>query len=220
MERDQRRAVLWDLDGTIVDTLELHWQSWLDTLQPEGVKVSREQFLATFGQRNVSFLPGWLGESRDSERVKRISEAKEAAFRRLIRERGLTALPGAVEWITKLNARGWLQAIASSAPRLNVEAMLEALDIQSDFQAIVSADDVTAGKPDPEVFLKAAEKLKVPPSRCIVVEDAPAGIEAARRAGMRSIGVGAGKEPLPADLFTGSLAALAPDAFDRLVTTP
>ncbi len=209
------RAVLWDLDGTIVDTLELHWQSWVETLRQEGVEASREKFLATFGQRNVAFLPAWLGENRDSERVARVSEAKEAAFRRIIGETGLTALPGAVEWIRKLKAAGWLQAIASSAPRLNVQAMLAALHIDSFFQAAVAAEDVGKGKPHPEVFLKAAEKLGVPPSRCIVVEDAAAGIEAARRAGMPSIGVG--REPLPAVLHSVSLAALPPDAFNRLL---
>jgi beta-phosphoglucomutase-like phosphatase (HAD superfamily) len=94
--------------------------------------------------------------------------------------------------------------------------MLRVAGLEEYFDAIVSADDVTIGKPDPQVFLKAAEKLGVPPSRCIVVEDAAAGIEGARRAGMRSIGATTNGQ-LPADLFVRSLADLPPDAFDRLL---
>ena len=109
-------------------------------------------------------------------------------------------------------------AIASSAPRLNVETMLRVLDLAPYFEAVVSAEDVTIGKPDPQVFLTAAAKLGIPAPRCIVVEDAAAGIEAARRGGMKSIGV-TRTAPLEADLFVGSLVELPPDAFERLLTS-
>ena len=116
----------------------------------------------------------------------------------------------------RLRRAGWRQAIASSAPRLNIEAMLAAMGVQECFQAVVAAEEVHTGKPDPEVFLLAAARLGVAPPECIVVEDSAAGVEGARRAGMRSIGVRRSGEPLPADLFVASLADLAPDAFDRL----
>jgi beta-phosphoglucomutase-like phosphatase (HAD superfamily) len=116
----------------------------------------------------------------------------------------------------RVEGRGWKQSIASSAPRQNVDMMLRVAGIEGCLDAIVSADDVTRGKPDPQVFLKAAEKLGVPPDRCIVVEDAAAGIEGARRAGMRSIGVTKNGR-LPADVFVTSLADLPPDAFERLL---
>ena len=208
-------AVLWDLDGTLVDSEEFHWQSWRDALRSEGIELSYPQFLASFGQRNDRILGLWLGAA-DAERIRRIGDAKEAEYRRLAEAHGLTPLPGAREWLERLHAAGWKQAIASSAPRLNVETMLRALGLADDFDAIVSAEDVSVGKPDPEVFLKAAEKLGVAPSHCIVVEDAAAGVEAARRAGMRSVGVNP-RQRLDADISVASLADLAPDAFDRLI---
>jgi len=210
------KAVLWDLDGTLVDSEEFHWLSWRDTLRPEGVELTYAQFLASFGQRNDRILPAWLGPDVDAARIQRIGEDKEAEYRRLAEVHGLTALPGAVEWLATLRAAGWKQSIASSAPRVNVDMMLRVAGLEGYLDAIVSADEVTVGKPDPQVFLRAAEKLDVPPSRCVVVEDAEAGIEGARRAGMRSVGVTRNGH-LPADLFVRSLADLPPDAFDRLL---
>jgi beta-phosphoglucomutase len=210
------RAILWDLDGTLVDSGDYHWLSWRDTFADERIPLTYEQFLASFGQRNDTILRAWLGDDTPGERIERIADAKEAAYRRLAAEGGLTALPGAAEWVRRLHADGWRQAIASSAPRLNVDVMLRALDLDRWFDAIVSAEDVTVGKPDPQVFLTAAARLGVPSSRCVVVEDAAAGVEAARRAGMRCIGVNAGAR-LSADVYVTSLEQLPSDAFDRLV---
>ncbi len=209
-------AVLWDLDGTLVDSADYHWQSWRHAMDAEGLPLSRRQFLDSFGQKNDRILANWLGPDADPERVRRIADVKEREYRRLAREGGLTPLAGAAEWLARLHAGGWRQAIASSAPLANVEVMLGALRLHELFDAIVSAEDVTAGKPDPQVFVKAAERLGVPPSRCIVVEDAAAGIEAARRAGMRSIGVSR-TATLDADLFVRSLDELPADAFSALL---
>lgn len=210
-------AVLWDLDGTLVDSEECHWRAWQETMATQGVTITREQFLATFGQRNDSIVPQLLGLEASAERVEQIGEAKEECYRRLVRAGGLALAPGAAGWLKRLQADGWLQAIASSGPRRNVEVVLEALAFSGYFQAIVSAEDVLKGKPDPEVFLLAASRLGVPPSRCIVVEDAAAGIQAARRAGMRSIGLSRGGTGLAADLVVPSLTALPTDAFSRLL---
>ena len=210
------RAVLWDLDGTLADSAEYHWLSWRDTMSAEGVTISYEQFLACFGQKNDRILAAWLPPPHIPDVIQRIGDAKEEEYRRLARTRGLTPLPGAVEWVRRLHAAGWQQAIASSAPRLNVAAMLEALNLTNYFEAIASAEDVTAGKPDPEVFLAAAAKLNASPDRCVVVEDAAAGVEAARRAGMASIGVSATTR-LDADIAVSSLDELPAEAFDRLL---
>ena len=126
-------------------------------------------------------------------------------------------LPGASHWLAQMRALGWKQAIASSAPRLNVEVVLDVLGWSGYFDAIVAAEDVRAGKPDPEVFLTAAAHLGVPPAQCIVVEDAAAGIEAARRGGMRSIGVGAPASAAGPDLAVPSLTALTLEMWQRLV---
>jgi HAD superfamily hydrolase (TIGR01509 family) len=210
------RAVLWDLDGTLVDSEEYHWLSWRDAMRAEGVELSYDAFLASFGQRNDRILSGWFGADADPARLVRIGEDKEAEYRRLAETRGLTPLPGAREWLVALRRAGWKQAIASSAPRENVETMLRVLDLTQQVDAIVAAQDVTRGKPDPQVFLTAATRLGVDPSRSVVVEDAAAGIEGARRAGMRSIGVNA-RSPLDAEVYVKSLSDLPPDAFDRLV---
>jgi HAD superfamily hydrolase (TIGR01509 family) len=180
------------------------------------VRVTRDQFKSTFGQRNDRILRGWLGAESTDERISRIAEAKEAEYRRLAQAHGLTPLPGAAEWLVRLQADGWKQAIASSAPRQNVEVMLRALHLEQYFEAIVASEDVTKGKPDPQVFLAAAARISVPPGQCIVVEDAAAGIEAARRAGMRSIGVSR-TTTLGADVFVRSLEDMPDDAFERLI---
>lgn len=178
--------------------------------------VTEAQFAASFGQRNDAILGEWLGLSADPGRVRRIGEAKEACFRRLVAEEGLVPLPGAVEWIERLTRAGWRQAVASSAPRANVEVVVRALGVAGHLGALVAAEDVRVGKPAPEVFLASAARLAVPPARAVVVEDAAAGIEAARRAGMRSIGAGgAGLEA--ADVVVASLADLPNDAFELLV---
>ena len=208
------RAVLWDMDGTLVDSQAFHWRSWQEALAAEGVAVIEAQFLATFGQRNDAILAGWLGPGATPERVRRIGDAKEVAYRALVERDGLDPLPGAAEWVRRLDEAGWRQAIASSAPRLNVEVVLRALGMTRRFRAMVAAEDVNRGKPDPEVFLTAAGRLGVPPARCVVVEDAEQGIEAARRAGMKSVGVGRAKS---ADIVVASLADLAPEAFQRVV---
>lgn len=126
-------------------------------------------------------------------------------------------MPGARHWTQRLAQDGWRQAIASSAPRENIDVVLAVIGLAPCFQAIVSAEDVTLGKPDPQVFLAAAARLGSAPAQSIVVEYAPAGIEAARRAGMASIGVRRNGAPLPADLAVASLADLSTDAFSRLL---
>ena len=211
-----RKAVLWDLDGTLVDSEAFHWRSWRDILRGEGLELTYEQFLASFGQRNDRILGGWLGPEAEAGRVRRVGDAKEAEYRRLVESHGLEPLPGAREWLAALRAAGWKQAIASSAPLANVEVMLRVLDLTQYIDAIVTAEDVTIGKPDPQVFLTAARKLGVPPQRCVVVEDAAAGVEGARRGGMKCIGV-VKNGPLAADVVVMSLADLPADAFEKLV---
>lgn len=216
---NQTRGVLWDMDGTLIDSEEYHWIAWQGALANEGITITRQQFLASFGQRNDSIIPEWLGAGATPERVERIGNAKEELYRQLIRQNGISALPGVESWLHRLQQHGWLQAIASAAPRANIETVLESLSAANIFQAIISAEDVHRGKPDPEVYLVAASRLRVPPERCIVVEDAAAGIEGARRAKMRSIGVTRNPKPLAADLAVRSLEELDPAAFETLFHT-
>jgi len=205
------------MDGTLIDSEEFHWISWRNTLANEGITITREQFLASFGQRNDSIIPRWLGAAATPERIEKISKAKEELYRQLVRRDGMSPEPGVAAWLHRLHKEGWLQAIASAAPRANIDAVLDALSATHVFQGIVSADDVHRGKPDPEVYLTAASRVGVPPERCIVVEDAVAGVQGARSAGMKSIGVSHNGKQLPADVVVRSLDLLAPDAFERLL---
>lgn len=214
---NESKAVLWDMDGTLINSEELHWISWQTTMKNEGIVLMRDQFLDTFGQRNDTILTKWLGPAATPEAIQRIGNAKEELYRHLVRRNGISPEPGVATWLRRLHKQGWQQAIASAAPRANIDAILEALGVANIFQGIVSAEDVHRGKPDPEVYLLAASRVGVPPQRCIVVEDAVAGIEGARRAGMHSIGVNHNGKTLNGDIVVSALDELHPDAFQELL---
>lgn len=211
------RGVLWDMDGTLVDSGAYHFEAWHETMAGMGRPLSREEFAATFGQRNDAILTRYIGPQVTAEQIRDIGDAKEERYRALVRARGIAPLPGVREWLARLQDGGWRQAIASSGPRANSEAIVAALGLERMFDAIVAAEDVVHGKPDPEVFVTAAARIGVAPARCIVVEDAPMGIEAGRRGGMRTIAVLTTHAHLDGDRVARSLADLEPDAFERLL---
>ncbi|HEX8556950.1 MAG TPA: HAD-IA family hydrolase [Pyrinomonadaceae bacterium] len=215
--RTAKRAALWDVDGTLIDSREYHWLSWRGALAAERFEITRRQFEETFGRRNEEILRGYFPDYADEE-VARVGLAKEVAYRDLVRRGGLDLLPGVRAWLDRLKAAGWLQALASSAPRENLDAIVAACGLGGYFSAVASAEDVTEGKPDPQVFLAAASKLGVEPGSCVVVEDAPAGAEAARRAGMRCVGVLSSHHELRADVVVRTLEELPPTAFDDLLS--
>jgi len=181
------RAVLWDMDGVLVDTGPLHFQTWKDALAPMGVALTPELFRATFGMNNVGVLTTLLGRAPEPELAARVGDAKELAFREAIRGQA-RPLPGVVTWLRRLRAQGFRQAVASSGPPENIAALIDELGLRPYFDALVSGAG-HAGKPDPYVFVEAARQLGVKPAGCVVVEDAVTGVEAARRAGMGCIAV-------------------------------
>jgi len=212
-------AVLWDMDGVLVDSAPYHYRAWKDTFAEEGVLLDEATFRRTFGQRNDTIIADVLGSGLSPERVAAIGAAKERRYRALVAREGLSPLPGAMEWLHRLHRRGVPQAVVSSAPRENIEAVLGALRVSDLFQTLVSGEEVEQGKPDPTSFLLAARRLGVLPEHCVVVEDAPAGVEAARRAGMACLAVATThpRERLAAaDWVVESLADLPEDAFERL----
>lgn len=211
------RAALWDMDGTLLDSAEYHWLAWRDTMAEMGFEISHEEFIATFGQRNDTILRGWISEELTAAEIARISDIKEARYRTMVKERGVVLLPGVHEWLIRLRDAGWRQAIASAAPRANVAAIIEALGLETFFGGYIGAEDVQRGKPDPQVFQAAAALLGVPAERCVVLEDAPAGVAAGRSAGMRTIGVLTSHPSLDADVTVKSLDQLPVDIFDRLI---
>jgi beta-phosphoglucomutase family hydrolase len=212
------RAVLWDMDGTLIDSGEYHWLTWRETLAELGITLTRDDFNGWFGSRNDRILRRYFPGITDAE-MQRIGELKESRYREMVRRDGVTLLPGIAEWLARLNAAGWRQAVASSAPPANIAVLVEVLRLDDVFQATVSAEEVAHGKPAPDVFLRAAEKVGVPPARCVVVEDAAIGVEAGRRGGMRTVGIEGGHSagPLHADVVTRSMADLPLNTFDGLL---
>ena len=139
--------------------------------------------------KNERIIPQILRWTIDPAEIKRLSWQKEEFYRQIVRETGIKALPGVREFLERLDAAGIPRIIGSSTPRENIELVIELVGLHRYFQQIVAAADVTHGKPDPEVFLLCAQRLDCPANRCIVFEDAHAGIEAAHAAKMKVIGV-------------------------------
>jgi len=215
---EEYRAVLWDMDGTLLRSTEQHWLAWRDALAAEGFDLSPDHFAKSFGRSDDETLHCYLGAGLAPTEVRRICAIKTARYMELVRDSEVELLPGVEDWLAGLKSRSWRQAVASSATLQVIEAILELLNIRFYFDAIVSSEDVERSKPDPQMFLSAARKLEVLPGRCVVVEDAPTGIEAACQAGMRSIGVLTTHSALPkADLVVKTLQELPLDAFERLL---
>jgi len=191
---NQLQAVIWDLDGVIIDSAEEHRRSWHHLAQAEGLPLTDEQFYATFGMRNSAIIPKLWGPM-PPERIQELADDKEKYFREFVRN-AATPLPGAIELLSALRGAGYRQALASSTPIRNIELINEVLNLDRYLSVLVSGESVAHGKPAPDVFLKAAAELGVEPAKCLVIEDAVAGVEAAHAGGMCCIAV-AGEHDLP-----------------------
>ena len=186
-----KRAVLWDLDGTIADTAVAHFAAWQETMAAEGVAYSYERFLTDFGRNNGELLPELLGVDCEPERIASISWRKEAAFRQQLHGgTPVTVLPGVLDWLKHFEEAGMKQAIGSSGTMANIVAVVEHLGIGDYFHALLTGIRLPQGKPHPAVFLNLAQAIEMAPEDCVVIEDSVHGIEAARRAGMVSVAVG------------------------------
>ncbi len=188
------QAVIWDLDGVILDSGEEHRKAWHRLAQDEGLPFTDAQFWGTFGQRNDAIFATLWGEM-PPERIHRLADRKEAYFREFVRDTAVP-LPGAIALLSGLHDAGYAQALASSTPMANIELISEVLGLKRFLSVFVSGETVPHGKPAPDVFLKATAELGVEPARCLVIEDAVAGVEAAHAGGMRCIAV-AGHRDLP-----------------------
>ncbi len=183
------QAVIWDLDGVLVDTGEMHLQAFQETLPAYGIPFSPEIFRNVFGMGNHETLVYLTGGGLDPTVENQLIEAKESRFRSLIRGR-VRPLPGVMEWLEAFQRMRIRQAVATSAPQENVDALMAELRIRGYFDEILSApSNGLPAKPEPDVFLEAARRFGVHPRACLVIEDSPAGIEAARRAGMTCLAV-------------------------------
>jgi HAD superfamily hydrolase (TIGR01509 family) len=183
-------GAIFDWDGVVIDSSAAHEQSWELLAREEGRALPPGHFRAGFGRKNQFIIPEILGWAREPAEIERIGRRKEELYRELVRAGGIEALPGVRALLEGLRAAGVPCVVGSSTPRVNIEAVLDLIGLRAHFAGIVSAEDVTKGKPDPEVFLKAAGKIGRAPARSVVFEDAFVGLEAAKAGGFKSIGVG------------------------------
>jgi beta-phosphoglucomutase len=181
------RGVIFDMDGVLVASGPAHAASWRVVARRHGIEISDEQFQRLFGRPSRDIIRIVWGESLSDTDVHRLDDEKEAAYRELIT--GMVPLTvGAREMLNALRAAGYVLAVATSGPPENVELVLNETGLETLFHAVVTGFDVSRGKPAPDCFLLAAERAGLLPKNCIVVEDAPVGIEAAHAAGMPAIG--------------------------------
>ena len=187
----QDLGFIFDWDGVIIDSHAQHEESWRLLFAELGKPMPQEFFKKTFGMRNQQIIPVWFDflNVADLAEVARVGDRKEELYREILRRDGIEPLPGVVDLLRELQVCGIPASVGSSTPRLNIETIMAMTGLGEFFQAITSAEDVTVGKPDPQVFLKAAEKIQREPGLCIVFEDAYVGIEAGKRAGMKVVAV-------------------------------
>lgn len=211
-------AILWDMDGVLADTGSLHYETWKLVLDEMGIPFDWETFGKIFGRNNASSLEVLLGQPPSAELLQRVDQVKEQAFRQLAPGR-VTLLPGVLAWLESFQRSGIPQAVASSAPQENIDLLVDLLGIRDYFAHLVSGHDIP-GKPDPAVFLEAARRVGVPPEACLVIEDSPAGVQGARRAGMRCLAVAtthAAEQLLEASLVLAGLeGACIDEVIDKI----
>ena len=199
------RAVIFDWDGVVVDSSAHHERSWEILAAKRNLPLPADHFKRGFGKKNNVIIPdlGWATEPAD---VDALAHEKEEIYRSLVREKGIAPLPGVRDLLAALEAHGIPCAIGSSTERANLDCLLDLMDLRKFFRVIVSGEEVVHGKPDPSIFLLAAERLAFAPADCVVIEDALVGIEAAKRAGMPVLAVATTN---PIDMLDSADAAVA-----------
>jgi beta-phosphoglucomutase len=216
-----RKAVIWDLDGVIVDTIPHHLEAWRQLFNKKGKQnFVKGDFREIFGQRNDDTIKKAFGEEISPQEIAALSQEKEEYFRLQITKGNIKPLPGVLELLASLREVGFHQALVSSAPMKNIALLLSSLGINEDFEVIIASEDVSRGKPDPEGFLLAASKLNVEERRCVVIEDTVPGIKAAKRAGMGClaiIGVYERESLAEADMVADSLERVTVKDLERLL---
>jgi HAD superfamily hydrolase (TIGR01509 family) len=202
------RAVIFDMDGVIVDSEPYSMQALIDVLRQYGIDPSEEEIRRSYGRRIRDDFADYFSRHGVTAHLETAIARKEARYYHLAAGH-LKPFPGVMRLLKRLSARGYGLALASSGDRVKVAFGMQALSLDRTFETVICGNDVTRSKPDPEIYLLAAQRLQIPPAECVAIEDAPAGVEAAKRAGMRCIAVtnSVAREQLQqADLIVASLA--------------
>jgi beta-phosphoglucomutase family hydrolase len=179
-------GVIFDVDGVLVDTGPIHFESWVKMASEIGIIFNKQFFEATFGQQSIYITRKLVGRNVDPNLVEKWAQLKETYYREIVKDK-IKPLPGVIELIKDLKANNFKLAVGSSGPPENVDLLLKSLKIEKFFDSIITAADVQNGKPSPDVFLFASQEIYVKPENCVVIEDAPVGIEAAKIANMKCI---------------------------------
>jgi len=215
-------AVIWDMDGVLADTARYHFLAWEETFARRGIEFTDEDFKRGFGIKNDNIIKNVLGEKTTQAEIETIAREKEATFRRII-GRDIKPIPGAIELLGQLHSRGIRMAIASSTVAENIRLIVSRLGIANYFEAVITGHDVTEGKPSPQVFLLAAQRLGVEPKNCLVFEDAVAGVKAALSAGMHCVAITSSHPRAmlaEADLVVDTLEGVTVEDLQRLARSP
>jgi beta-phosphoglucomutase family hydrolase len=182
-------AFIFDMDGTLIDSMPFHEKAW-DVMLPElGVPIDRREFFTwSAGLTNKEIFLRLLGRALGTDELAQLADRKESIYRELYAP-AMRLMPGATELLHAARRANIKIAMGTAAPPENVALIVDGLQLRAHFPIIVGGADVSYGKPNPEVFIKAAAKLNAAPEHCVVFEDTPAGIEAAFRAGMRCVAI-------------------------------
>lgn len=197
-----KKAIIFDMDGVIIDNISYHIEALKIFLKQFGKEVTDEEFQNHYNGRTIQeVIIGLKPEANPSE-VMRLAEEKEKIYRDLY-SADLAPTPGLMEFLPKAKEAGLKMAVATSAITANADFTLDGLNIRAYFDAVIDSTMVIKGKPDPQIYLKAAEELNTLPENCVVMEDALAGIQSAKSAGMDVIGLYTSlkKEELPNGLL-------------------
>ena len=217
-------AVIFDMDGVLVDSFRPHYKSWLEMARRAGLSFTETEFAETFGRTSREIIAHFWGENNrfTDEEIAALDAEKEAAYRRII-DVDFPAMPGVLELLDSLKKAGYKLAVGTSGPPENAKMAMDKLDAWKIFDTVCTGADVEFGKPDPGVFLLAAKRLGVPASLCAVVEDAPPGIQAAHAAGMVCVGFASTgrtlQEIAPAEMHIHALCEITPAKIEKLIRT-
>jgi HAD superfamily hydrolase (TIGR01509 family) len=186
--RQSKKIVLWDMDGVIFDSYSFHLDAWQEVFSSRSVEFAEENFVDLFGSRNDFIIGSVTGKQLPERTIKSMIREKEEAFRRRATGR-IKPFPGVVTLLDALKKGDFRLGLVSSAPMENINLALSELNLTATFDCIVSGQDVTESKPSPQIYLLADEKLRTLPSDCVVIEDSPLGVNAAKTAGMKCVAV-------------------------------
>jgi haloacid dehalogenase superfamily, subfamily IA, variant 3 with third motif having DD or ED/beta-phosphoglucomutase family hydrolase len=212
-------AVIFDMDGVLVDNNEYHNIAWVEYCKRKNLKISQEEIVSRYGTSNIEFFDLLYGNTLSKEETDRLGEEKEALYREIYEEH-IKPVDGLVEFLKGLKEHGFKLAVATSAIPNNLNFVLDKINIRHFFDKLADSSMVKRGKPDPDVYLKASELLDIPPSRCLVFEDAVMGVKAAKSAQMKVVAITSTFKPedlMQADRIINSFTEITPNDVEAML---